>query len=70
MGTKTRLKAADGHELDAYFAESSGLTRGAMYWSRKYLASTATFAPLPMIMPAQGFHVIAPALFNRVQRGP
>ena len=30
MGTKIKLKAADGHELDAYFAESSGPARGAI----------------------------------------
>ena len=50
MSTKIKLKAADGHEFEAYFAESSGPARGAIVWSRKSLASTATFAPLPMTM--------------------
>ena len=39
-----------------------------LFWSRKSLASTATSALLPMTMPAQGFQVVAPALFDRVQR--
>ena len=43
------------------------LRAALLFWSRKSLASTATYAQLPMTMRAQGYHVIAPALFDRVQ---
>src|SRR6478735_9035285 len=68
MGTKIRLKAADGHELDAYFAESSDLARGAIVLVQEIFGVNSHIRSVADDYAAQGFHVIAPALFDRVQR--
>jgi carboxymethylenebutenolidase len=68
MGTKIRLKAADGHELDAYFAESSGLARGAIVLVQEIFGVNSHIRSVADDYASQGYHVIAPALFDRVQR--
>jgi carboxymethylenebutenolidase len=68
MGTKIRLKAADGHELDAYFAESSGLARGAIVLVQEIFGVNSHIRSVTDDYASQGYHVIAPALFDRVQR--
>src|SRR5437764_11339045 len=68
MGTKIKLKASDGHELDAYFAESSGAARGAIVLIQEIFAINSHIRSVADDYAAQGFHVIAPALFDRVQR--
>jgi len=68
MGTKIRLKAADGHELDAYFAESSGLARGAIVLVQEIFGVNSHIRSVADDYSSQGYHVIAPALFDRVQR--
>lgn len=68
MGTKTKLKAADGHEFDAYFAESSGAVRGAIVLIQEIFGVNSHIRSVADDYAGQGFHVIAPALFDRVQR--
>ena len=64
-----RLRARDGHELDAYLARPSSRTRGGlviaqeMYGVNDYLRSVCEF------YAAQGYVAIAPALYDRKQRG-
>ena len=67
MGTKIRLKAADGHELEAYLAESSGPARGAIVLAQEIFGVNSHIRSVADDYASQGFQVIAPALFDRVQ---
>lgn len=67
MGTKIRLKAADGHEFDAYLAESSDPAHGAIVLIQEIFGVNSHIRSVADDYAAQGFHVIAPALFDRVQ---
>jgi len=64
-----RLHASDGHELDAYIARPSGRVRGGivigqeMYGVNDYLRGVCDF------YATQGYVAIAPALYDRQQRG-
>ena len=64
-----RLRARDGHELDAYVARPAARLRGGivvaqeMYGVNDYLRSVCDF------YAAQGYVAIAPALYDRKQRG-
>jgi carboxymethylenebutenolidase len=64
-----QLRARDGHELDAYFVRPSSPPRGGvviaqeMYGVNDYLRSVCDF------YAAQGYVAIAPALYDRKQRG-
>ncbi len=68
MGTKIKLKADDGHELDAYLAESSNPARGALVLIQEIFGVNSHIRSVADDYAGQGFHVIAPALFDRVQR--
>ena len=67
MGTKIRLKAADGHEFDAYLAESSDPAHGAIVLIQEIFGVNSHIRSVADDYAAQGFHVVAPALFDRVQ---
>jgi len=64
-----RLRARDGHDLDAYLVRPSARVRGGiviaqeMYGVNGYLRSVCDF------YAAQGYVAIAPALYDRTQRG-
>ena len=68
-GTTIQITARDGHSLDAYLARPAGKPRGAiviaqeMYGVTGYLRDTCDF------FAAQGYLTIAPALYDRRQRG-
>jgi carboxymethylenebutenolidase len=68
MDTQIRLKAADGHELDAYFAESTGPARGAIVLIQEIFGVNSHIRSVADDYASQDFHVVAPALFDRVQR--
>ncbi|HLK06326.1 MAG TPA: dienelactone hydrolase family protein [Candidatus Angelobacter sp.] len=68
MGKKINLKAADGHELDAYIAESSGPARGAIVLIQEIFGVNSHIRSVADGYASEGFHVVAPALFDRVQR--
>jgi carboxymethylenebutenolidase len=68
MSTEIRLKAADGHELDAYVAQSSGPAHGAIVLVQEIFGVNSHIRSVADDYAGQGFHVVAPALFDRVQR--
>ena len=68
MGTHIKLTAADGHQLDAYFAPGSGPAGGAIVLVQEIFGVNSHIRSVADDYAAQGFHVIAPALFDRVQR--
>lgn len=67
MNTRMRLKASDGHELDACFAESRVPARGAIVLVQEIFGVNSHIRSVADDYAGQGFHVIAPALFDRVQ---
>jgi carboxymethylenebutenolidase len=68
MGTHIKLTATDGHQLDAYFSASSVTARGAIVLVQEIFGVNSHIRSVADDYAAQGFHVIAPALFDRVQR--
>lgn len=68
-GSAIRLVAHDGHRLDAYLARPERRARGGvvvaqeMYGLNDYVRSVCDF------YAAQGYAAIAPALYDRKQRG-
>lgn len=67
MSTKIKLKAADGHEFDAYLAQSGSPARGAIVLIQEIFGVNSHIRSVADNYAAQGFHMIAPALFDRVE---
>jgi carboxymethylenebutenolidase len=67
MGTKIKLKASDGHEFGAYFAESTTPACGAIVLIQEIFGVNSHIRSVADDYVDQGFHVITPALFDRVQ---
>lgn len=68
MGTRIKLTADDGHQFEAYFAESGGPARRAIVLIQEIFGVNSHIHSVADDYASQGFHVIAPALFDRVQR--
>ncbi len=68
MGTHIKLTASDGQQLDAYFAACSGPARGAIVLIQEIFGVNSHIRSVADDYAGQGFQVIAPALFDRVQR--
>ena len=67
MGTQIKLTAADGHQLDAYLAPNASPARGAIVLVQEIFGVNSHIRSVAKDYAAQGFDVIAPALFDRVQ---
>jgi carboxymethylenebutenolidase len=68
MGSMTELKAADGHKLAAYRAEPAGKARGAVVVIQEIFGVNTHIRSIADGYAADGYRVIAPAMFDRVQR--
>jgi carboxymethylenebutenolidase len=68
MGNNVRLKAADGHELDAYVAEPKGKAEGGLVVVQEIFGVTGHIRRVAEQYAGQGYKTIAPAMFDRVQR--
>ena len=64
-----RLKAKDGHELDAYLAEPKGKAKGGVVLVQEIFGVTNHIKRVADQVAAQGYRVVAPAMFDRVERG-
>lgn len=69
MGETLTLKAADGHTLDAYRAEPSGPSAGGIVVVQEIFGVTPHIRRVADRFAAEGFTAIAPAMFDRVERG-
>jgi carboxymethylenebutenolidase len=67
MGTMIRLKAKDGHELDAYVAEPNGAAKGGVVIVQEVFGVTNHIKRVADQYAAQGYKAVAPALFDRIQ---
>jgi carboxymethylenebutenolidase len=68
MGKMTRLRAVDGHELDAYLADATGKPKGGVVIVQEIFGVTNHIKRVADRYAAKGYKVIAPAMFDRVQR--
>lgn len=69
MGQMTRLTAPDGHELDAYAASAAGGRVGGLVVVQEIFGVTAHIERVVDEYAAAGFDAIAPAMFDRIERG-
>jgi carboxymethylenebutenolidase len=64
-----RLKAKDGHELDAYLAEPKGKPRGGIVVVQEIFGVNDHIKRVADQYAAEGYRAIAPAMFDRIKRG-
>lgn len=69
MGKTTQIKAADGHALEAYVAEPSGKPRGLVVVVQEIFGVNSHIRSVADGYAADGYLAIAPAMFDRVQKG-
>jgi carboxymethylenebutenolidase len=69
MSTNMELTAADGHRLGAYRAAPNGRPLGAVVVIHEIFGVTGHVRHVTDELAEAGFLAIAPALFDRVQRG-
>src|SRR5579871_4224606 len=69
MGEWTKVKAEDGHELSAYIASPTGEPIGALVLIQEIFGVNAHIRGVADGFARDGFQVIAPALFDRIECG-
>ena len=69
MSEWKKVKAQDGHELAAYVAQPSGEAIGAIVLIQEIFGVNAHIRSVADGYAQDGFVVIAPALFDRIERG-
>jgi carboxymethylenebutenolidase len=69
MGKMIELTAADGFKLAAYKAEPTGPSKGGLVVIQEIFGVNHHIRAVADRFAAQGYTVIAPALFDRAQRG-
>src|SRR2546422_5044773 len=69
MGKMIQLTASDGHKLDAYRADPSGQARGAIVVIQEIFGVNSHIKNVADGFAADGYVAIAPAMFDRVQKG-
>lgn len=68
MGKFIDLAASDGHKFAAYVAEPTGKARGGVVIAPEIFGINAHIQAVADGYAADGFHAVAPALFDRAQR--
>ena len=69
MGQTITLTAADGHELEAYRADPEGAPTGGLVVVQEIFGVNGHIRDVCEGFAADGYTVIAPVLFDRVERG-
>src|SRR5690606_42072883 len=69
MGKTIELTAADGHKFSAYVAEPAGKPRGALIVIMEIFGVNSHIRSVADDYANEGYLAIAPAMFDRVQRG-
>ena len=69
MGKMIELKAADGHTLSAYRADPAGKPRGGIVVIQEIFGVNSHIRSVADGFARDGYRVLAPALFDRVERG-
>jgi carboxymethylenebutenolidase len=69
MGQTVKLEGEDGHQLDGYRANPSGSPRGGLVVIHEIFGVTSHIKRVTDGFAADGYVALAPALFDRVERG-
>jgi len=69
MGQNITLTASDGHELAAYRADPAGTPRGALVIVQEIFGVNSHIRGVADGYAADGYVAVAPALFDRIERG-
>lgn len=69
MGKTIELGAADGHRFNAYIAEPAGVPRGALVVVQEIFGVNSHIRAVAEGYATDGYLAIAPALFDRIERG-
>jgi carboxymethylenebutenolidase len=69
MGKMIKLKAADGHELDAYLAEPKGKALGGLVVVQEIFGVTDHIKRIADQYASEGYLSVAPAMFDRIKPG-
>lgn len=69
MGDTIELTASDGHRLSAYRCEPAGACKGGIVVVQEIFGVNGHIRDLCEGFAAQGYRAVAPALFDRVERG-
>ncbi len=69
MGKAIQLTADDGHSFVAYCAEPAGKPKGSLIVAMEYFGVDSHIRQVSDQFAADGYLAIAPAFFDRVQRG-
>ena len=69
MRNGLQLTAADGHAFDAYIAQPAGTPRGALVVVQEIFGVNSHVRSVADGYAADGYLAIAPALFDRAERG-
>ena len=69
MNERTKLKASDGHELDAYVARPSSAPVAGLVVIQEAFGVNSHIRSVADGYARDGFLAIAPALFDRIERG-
>jgi carboxymethylenebutenolidase len=69
MGEYVKLKAADGHELSAYVARPSGKPLAGLVVVQEIFGVNSHIRSVADGYARDGFLAVAPAIFDRIERG-
>eukprot|EP01037_Dinobryon_pediforme_P034753 gene34753-40820_t len=69
MGSHLTLTASDGHSFDAYRADPTGTPRGGIVVVQEIFGVNSHIRSMVDRFAALGYIAIAPALFDRIERG-
>ena len=69
MGTTTEVTAADGHKLGVYRAEPEERVRGGLVIAQEIFGVNSHIRAVCDGYAEEGYLAVAPALFDRVERG-
>src|SRR5436305_6312143 len=69
MGETVTLTAGDGHKFSAYQEKPPGLTRGGLVVVQEIFGVNAHIRRVAGSYAADGYHVIAPGIFDRAEPG-
>ena len=69
MGNTERLTAGDGHRFDAYLARPADGVKAGLVLCQEIFGVNAHIRKVADGFAADGYLVVAPALFDRVERG-
>jgi carboxymethylenebutenolidase len=69
VGRNVAITASDGHTFDAYLAEPAARTRGGLVVLQEIFGVNRHVRRVCDGLAAEGYAAIAPALFDRIERG-